>query len=154
MEPLQELTAQAVGGEDKANWENMGQRMLQSGIDGALTSIIMSGANAGANTCISLVEKIQNGETISQTEVQQAVKDAEKSGIDIQKETEDSMTYWMNKAQDIINQNSGNKDVEQQTEMAQNGTSQEQNLNNASKYEYKQSDNSKIDTFRKDVSKY
>jgi hypothetical protein len=127
MEPLQEFTALSVAGKDKADFSNMGQRMLQSGIDGALTSIIMSGAEAGASTCTGLVEKVQNGEKVTQTEVQNAIKDAQTRGVDTTKLTEDSMSYWMNKAKDIINQNTDNQVINQETKTAQNQTSQEQN---------------------------
>lgn len=126
MEPIQEFTALSVAGGDKADFSNMGKRMLQSGIDGALTSIIMSGAEAGSSSCIGLAEKVRNGQTITQQEVKQAVNDAKKSGVDVQKTTEDSMTYWMNKAQQIINESSNDKVINQENKMAQNGLSQEQ----------------------------
>ena len=129
MEPLQELTAQTTGGKDKANWENMGKRMLQSGIDGALTSIIMSGADAGSNICIGLEEKIQNGKKLTQQDIQQGVKDAEKAGVDVKKVSEDNLLRERDK---IINEIQSNKQEEnisnqvinQESKTSQNRTSQ------------------------------
>ena len=45
VEPVSELVAETTAGKDKANWENIGQRFLQSGIDGAVTSMITGGVS-------------------------------------------------------------------------------------------------------------
>lgn len=34
IDPIQELTAQTIAGKDKAQWEGIGQKMLQDGING------------------------------------------------------------------------------------------------------------------------
>lgn len=41
MEPLSELTATITGGKESADWNNMGQRMINSGIDGALSAVLL-----------------------------------------------------------------------------------------------------------------
>lgn len=125
IEPISETTATLVGGSDKANWDNIGDRMLKSGIDGALTAIITGGANAGIQSCIGLSQKIAHGQKPTQTEIKSAVQDASKEinvesivkdevNNAIQREYRDYNTNkpvdtntqnWLNKAQDIINQN-------------------------------------------------
>lgn len=45
VEPLSEIMATATAGKDKADWSNMGQRMWQSGIAGAVTSAITGGVS-------------------------------------------------------------------------------------------------------------
>lgn len=45
VEPLSELVAEKTAGKDKANWENIEQRFLKSGIDGAVTSMITGGVS-------------------------------------------------------------------------------------------------------------
>lgn len=133
IEPIQETVASLVGGEDKANWENMGQRMLQSGIDGGLVAVITGGAEIGIQSCVGIVEKSKNGETITQEDLKTAVKDASKE-IDVEKSIIDSTRQqinkykdyntnqpldsvsqqWLNRANDIINENS-NSNLQQNT---------------------------------------
>ena len=64
MEPIQETVMQATGG--TADWDNIAQRMWESGVNGALTSIIMGGASAGIGKATKIVTKIENGNQISQ----------------------------------------------------------------------------------------
>lgn len=45
VEPVSELVAETTAGKDKANWENIEQRFLKSGIDGAVTSMITGGVS-------------------------------------------------------------------------------------------------------------
>lgn len=74
IEPIQEVVAGAIGGKDKANWNDMGQRMLKAGIDGGLTSAILGGANLGIQSCVGVIEKTTNGQSVTQQEIQTAVK--------------------------------------------------------------------------------
>lgn len=86
MEPIQEAIASMTGGKETADWSNMAQRMLQSGIDGALTSIIMGGASAGIGKATSLIGKMQSGEKITQEEIADTLKEINKQEeIDIEK---------------------------------------------------------------------
>lgn len=45
VEPLSEIMATATAGKDKADWSNIGQRMWESGIAGAITSAITGGTS-------------------------------------------------------------------------------------------------------------
>lgn len=89
IEPIQELTAQTIGGKDKANWDGMGQRMLKSGFNGGLVSAIVGGADVGISSCVGVMNKINNGQQITQQEFETAVKDASKQ-FDVSKMIIDS----------------------------------------------------------------
>lgn len=78
IEPIQEVTAGAVAAKEKANWDDIGLRILKAGIDGALTSAIVGGAELGIQSCIGIVEKTQKGQNITHQDLQTAVKDASK----------------------------------------------------------------------------
>ena len=106
MEPIQEVVAQKVGGDDKANFENMTQRMLQSGIDGGLTSVLMGGASVGVSSAVKLVQKIQNGEQVTQDELKTTFEDIKNNGVDTQqlfeqgaKENVNSLSQKLNNGQ-------------------------------------------------------
>ncbi|MEG1705087.1 MAG: LPD23 domain-containing protein, partial [Clostridia bacterium] len=72
MEPTTEIASQAILG--KSDWENMPQRMLQSGVDGALTSAVMGGATAGLSKTVNIANKIENNKSQSNAEVKQTYK--------------------------------------------------------------------------------
>lgn len=133
IEPIQEVVAGSVGGEDKANWENIGQRMLQSGIDGGLVAVITGGAKIGIDSCVGIVEKVKRGKNVTQEELKIAVKegsneiDVEKSIIDsVQQQVNKYKDYntgkrldsvsqqWLNRANSIINGNN-NSNLQQNT---------------------------------------
>lgn len=46
VEPISELVSSMTAGKDKANWNDIGQRMWESGVAGAVTSIITGGTSA------------------------------------------------------------------------------------------------------------
>jgi hypothetical protein len=96
MEPIQETVAGAIGGKEKSDWHNMGQRMLQSGINGGLVGAIVGGGNMGIQSCAAVVEKINNGKTPSNTEIKLAIKDASKE-LDVEKMIQDSVIQQTNK---------------------------------------------------------
>ena len=94
IEPISEATATIVGGKEKANWDNMSERMLQAGIDGALSALIMDGASAGINSSIRLVDKIRNNEDITNTEIKKAIQDInENEDIDVEDTIKSEMNY-------------------------------------------------------------
>lgn len=127
IEPIQETVAGTVGGKDKANWDNMGQRMLQAGIDGGLVAAITGGAEIGIQSCVGIVEKSKKGENITKDELKNAVKDASNK-LDVEKMIVDSTQQqinkyrdyntnqpsdsvsqeWLNRANSIINENNTN----------------------------------------------
>ena len=94
IEPISEATATIVAGKEKANWDNMSERMLQAGIDGALSALIMDGASAGINSSIRLVNKIRNNEDITNTEIKKAIQDInENEDIDVEDTIKSEMNY-------------------------------------------------------------
>lgn len=149
IEPIQEVVASGVAGKDKANWENMGQRMLQSGIDGGLVAAITGGAEIGLQSCVGIVEKSKNGENITQEELKMAVKEVSKK-IDVEKSIIDSVQQqvnkykdyntgkpldsvsqqWLNRANDIINENNDLNLQQNTTQNQSNLTSQQINPEN------------------------
>ena len=140
IEPIQEITAGAIGGKDKANWNNMGNRMLQAGINGGLTGAIVGGANLGLSSCTGVIEKARNGQQVTQEEIQTAVKDASKE-LDVQKMIVDSTQQQVDKYKNNTQNLQQNATTEQnnistqqinqeENKVAQNGMSQEQKLNN------------------------
>lgn len=124
-EPIQEFTAMKVAGEDKADWNNMWQRMLQSGVDGALSSAILAGANMGISSCQGIVTKVQNGQEFTTEEYNTAIKDASEK-VDVGKMTTDGIKNQVEKLKTEMqqSQNGVNKDINQENKMPQNQFSQ------------------------------
>lgn len=124
-EPIQEFTAMKVAGEDKADWNNMWQRMLQSGVDGALSSAILAGANMGISSCQGIVTKVQNGQEFTTEEYNTAIKDASEK-VDVGKMTTDGIKNQVEKLKTEMqqSQNGVNKDINQEIKTSQNGFSQ------------------------------
>ena len=132
IEPIQEVTAGLVGGNDKADFNDIGQRMLKSGIDGGLTSAIIGGANLGIESCVGIKQKIENREYITKEALQQAVKEASEQ-LDIEKMIIDSTQQQVNKyktstQQTQIPQNQENN-LNKQITLAQNKNGSNTNLN-------------------------
>lgn len=73
MEPAQELVAGIVG--DKADWSNIGERMFQSGFNGALMGAISNGVTYGLEKSGGLYNKIKNGQKITEAEYQGALQE-------------------------------------------------------------------------------
>lgn len=146
IDPIQELTAQTIAGKDKAQWEGIGQKMLQDGINGGLVSAILGGTNLGIQSCTGIVEKIQNNENVTQQELQTAVKDAGQQ-LDTPRMMMDSVEQQVNKyknyytgkesdsnTQDVLKQaqNIINNNQNSQQNLTQNQfNSQEQQIKNA-----------------------
>lgn len=63
-EPATELAAKVIN--NSGNFENIQQRMIEAGIDGVLSSLILQALGLGAvklnQNCVKLVQKIENGE--------------------------------------------------------------------------------------------
>lgn len=78
IDPIQEFTAQTVAGKDKAQWNGLGDRMLQDAINGGLVGAILGGANLGIQSCTGLVQKYNSNQEITSEEFKTAVKDASK----------------------------------------------------------------------------
>ena len=99
VDPIQELTAQTVAGKDKAQWEGIGQKMLQDGINGGLVSAILGGTNLGIQSCTGVVEKLHSNQKITGQEIQNAVKEAGQQ-LDTSKMMLDSVEQQVNKYKD------------------------------------------------------
>lgn len=80
MEPLQEATAQAIGGKDTANWDNIWGRMLESGLDGALSALLLQGASVGIASSVSVMGKLKNKIVPTIQEYMKALVDIQNSG--------------------------------------------------------------------------
>lgn len=141
MEPAQEITAGMVG--NKADWTDMGKRMAQSGFNGALMGAISNGVTAGLSKSGQIYNKIQNGETITETEYREALQEnIDEFGKDVVKE---SMKNGATEVYQEINnlqpqsiqsqQNNQTQQITQQeNKTAQNGISEQINHNkNATK---------------------
>ena len=76
MEPLQETAATVFGGKEAANWEDMGQRFLESGIDGIISAVILGGASVG----IASAENVVNKSNPTSEEYNKAFVDTVNSG--------------------------------------------------------------------------
>lgn len=104
IEPVSEATATIVGGKDKANWKDITDRMLQAGIDGALSALIMDGASAGINSSIRIIDKIRNNEDISQSEVKNAIKDINNNkNINVEDTIKNEMDYQIQNSSNVDN---------------------------------------------------
>ena len=152
VEPVSELVAQTTAGKDKANWGNIGQRFLQSGIDGAVVSMITGGLSGIAG---GVASNFQNNKYTD-------INTGEKLNKDSQN--------WLKEAENIINSNNTpnlqqqstqtqqilptQQITQQENKVAQNGNIEQRNMLPIQNYIYEKSDNLKIDNLRQDVSKY
>ena len=159
VEPISEIAAQVYGGKDKADWSNVGQRMIESGVAGALTSAITGGASAMIGGIGSKVT--QQNQYVDYNTNKKLNKDSQN---------------WLKQAENIIQENSTPKLSPQLAQNQQNTTTQQitptiqnnvQNgiseqtnsmLNNKEvpmlNYQYEKSDNVKINNLRQDANKY
>lgn len=127
IDPIQELTAQTIAGKDKAQWEGIGQKMLQDGINGGLVSAILGGANLGIQSCTGIVEKIQSNKKITGQELQTAVKDAGQQ-LDTSKIMRDSVEQQVNKYKDYYTDKQLDSNTQDVLNQTQNIINNSQNL--------------------------
>lgn len=73
MEPAQEITAGIIG--NKADWSNMGSRMLESGFNGALMGAITNGVTSGLEKSGKVYNKLKNGEKVNEVEYKEALQE-------------------------------------------------------------------------------
>ena len=127
IEPTSELVAGKYG-----NWDNMRQRMLQAGIDGALIGGIMAGAGAGVGSAVNVYDKVKNNQKVSTLEINKAINDTKQAGIDI--------NNTQNQTNPVVPVNN----IQQEN----NVVAPIQN------YIYEKSNNTKINNLRQDASRY
>ena len=159
VEPISEIAAQVYGGKDKTDWSNVGQRMIESGVAGALTSAITGGVSGIIGGIGSKAN--QQNQYVDYNTNKKLSKDSQN---------------WMRQAENIIQENSNQKllpqlvqnqqnaNAQQITPIiqnnVQNGISEQRNnmLNNKEvpmlNYQYEKSDNVKINNLRQDANKY
>ena len=163
MEPLSEVTATVTGGKESANWDNIWQRTLTAGIDGALSSVLLAGATIGVGSATNVVNRYNNGERVTQSEIKQALHDVQNSGkINVEEIIEGSIKALNQNNTSNLQQNITNNanNIQEQNRMSQNQTSEQLNdiLNNKElpmqSYQYEKSDNVKINNLRQDANKY
>ena len=103
-EPLSELTAQVTGGKEYADWDNIEQRMLKAGFDGAISGVILSGVTAGVGSSVRVYNKMKNGQEVTQAEITEAINDAREAGIDVDQIAVDNLKEASNIAmQEVTN---------------------------------------------------
>lgn len=98
VEPISELTVTTVAGKEKADWSNIGKRMLESGIDGAITSLITGGASGAIGLATSKAQENAKSKTAQK---------------------------WINEAQKIVDKNN-TQNLQQNAPIEQNNISTQQ----------------------------
>ena len=152
IDPIDEVVSYGVSGKTKYDystvegWKQLGNDMLQDGINGGLVSAILGGANLGIQSCTGVVQKYKNNQTITENEFKTAVKDAGKkldvqkmvvSGVEQQvnkykdyysnKPVDSETQSWLNQAENIIDKN---KEVNvSNNQMINNNISQQDHIN-------------------------
>ena len=149
VEPLSELASQTIAGKDKADWSNMGKRMWDSGVTGALISAITGGVSGAVGAVGSKVTQ------------QNAYKD-----YNTNKSLNKDSQNWLKQAEDIISRNNDSNLQPKSSQSQQNISpqqillpTQQENVQKASilpmqSYVYEKSDNVKVDSLRQSASKY
>ena len=109
IDPIDELVSQITSGKTKHDystkegWQELGLDMIQDGIDGALSSLLMNGVDVGINSSIRLYNKIQNGIAPTNQDIINAYTDINNnSQIDVKEHLKNSMEYQKEK---ILNGN-------------------------------------------------
>ena len=159
IDPIDEVVSYGISGKTKHDystsegWKELGNDMLQDGINGGLVSAILGGANLGIQSCTGVVQKYRNGENITNEEFKNAVKDAGKeldvskmviSGVEQQvnkykdyysnKPVDNETQNWLNQAENIINNNTETNTNNNQT--VNNSINQQNNVNLIEKIVY------------------
>lgn len=152
MEPAQEITAGIVG--DKANWTDMGQRIVQSGFNGALMGAIFNGATYGLEKSGILYDKIKKGQQVTETEYREALQEnIDTFGKDaVENNMKNGAIEVYQKINDLQSQSTQNKQMQstqqitpQDNNVAQNGNMGQNVINEFNGYTQKEMDNIKSD---------
>lgn len=153
IDPIQELTAQTVAGKDKAEWEGIGQKMLQDGINGGLVSAILGGANLGIQSCTGVIEKLHSNQKITGQEIQNAVKEAGQQ-LDTSKMMLDSVEQQVNKYKDYYTGKELDNNTQNMLNKAQSIINDNQNIQpNASQNQFETQEQQVIPIQDKNASK-
>lgn len=154
VEPISELVAQTTAGKEKADWNDVWKRALQSGIDGAVTSMITGGASGIIG---GVASKTRSNKYID---------------INTNKKLDKNAQGVLQKAEKVISDNNINdlqqnavqkqevllreQITQQENIMPQNGNMGQINSRTLPirNYQYVETSNSKINNLRQDMSKY
>lgn len=117
-EPLNEGVKYIVSGNEYADFSNMGARMLKSGIDGAVSAIILAGNSVGINSAIKLSERIKSGKSISQEQIKKVVEDCKSAGMPVDDILIESVKENTNALSQAINENNTTQIQELQEEIS------------------------------------
>lgn len=135
MEPLQEAAAFITGGRSALNydfttsegWKNLASNSVKAGIDGALSAILMEGATAGVQSAVNVQDKIENGQEVSEKEIQKALFDIQVSRkVDIEAKFKQEIQYQVEKASREYVENNNIQNLQQNTTKNQNDNLQQQ----------------------------
>lgn len=108
-EPINEIAKYIVAGDEYADFSNMGERMLKSGIDGAISSIILAGSSIGINSAIKLSENISNGKSVNQNQIKKVIENCKNAGIPVNDILVESIKENTNALSQNINENNANQ---------------------------------------------
>lgn len=104
IDPIDELTSQITSGKTKHDystkegWKELGKDMIQDGIDGALSSLLMNGIDLGINSSVSLYNKIKNGDTITNQDIVDTYTDINNNPqINVKQHIKSSMEHQKDK---------------------------------------------------------
>ena len=92
MPSISEVTALTTAGKEhlkydfstEEGWKELLNDSLSSGVDGALSAIILNGTTKGVASATRVVNKMSVGETVTQQEITTAIEDSQKAGIDVE----------------------------------------------------------------------
>ena len=153
MEPLSELTTKVTGGNQFLKndyrtvdgWKNLLTDSFFSGVDGALSAILLNGATKGVASATKVVNKLNSGAKPTQTEIKTAVKDSQQAGVNVEAVLQEQ----------IINSAEKNLSAQNQNAEQINNTAEPIDVSlPIQKYKYEKSENVKVDNFRKEASIY
>lgn len=89
----------------KDNWEDIWGRVFKSAVGGALSAGITGGVGMGVSSCVSVNNKIQNGEQVTQQEILQANQDAIEKSKTLPKEQQEQFNEQLTQGSEIGIQN-------------------------------------------------
>ena len=105
IDPVDELAAGVTSGKTKNDystregWEQLGKNMIQDGIDGALSALLMNGIGASVDSSIGLYNKIRNNSNnITEQDLINAYTDIQNDpNINVEEEFKNSFEYQKEK---------------------------------------------------------
>jgi len=117
--PINEIVAEVTGGKEASNWDNLGQRMLEDGVKGAISAFILSGASVGVGSAVNVMNKNKSNQRVTEHEIATAIKDTQSQvGITMEDYLKGAVQAEVEKVQSISRKQ--NIDGEQIDSLANN----------------------------------